>query len=72
MDYCYKYCVVEVVFYGGEPHLCYCGNDNGACMFTDYHDPRVTWYDTVAEAKEHLWNYNDCVISRMFENGVVQ
>ena len=76
MDYCYKYCVAEVYLHGDKAEVSYYGTERlngegGMCRWTDFRDPHVTWYDTKEEAKQHLWNFNDCVVYKLFENGVM-
>ena len=76
MDYCYKYCIAEVRLRGAGAAVSYAGTERlngegGMCLWVDFHDPHVIWYDTEEEAKQHLMNSNDCVVSKLFENGVI-
>lgn len=62
-----RYCVAQVDVYAGEPEVrfyAYHNNKYGLYLTDDISDPNVLWYDTEAEAKEHVLNANECVISK--------
>lgn len=73
MVFKYKYCVaaMESNYDGsGQYHAAFYAfrNDQyGLHKTSDPNDKDIIWYDTENEAKAHIINSNDCVLSRCFE-----
>ncbi len=69
----YKYCVCNVWLNGGEAHVRYYAfreGQYGLHLVEDIEDKDILWYSSAAEAKEHIWNTNECVISKYFEEEI--
>ena len=67
-----KYCVASVyVNIKGISHVAYYAYSNdayGLRLVNDWDNPNIKWYDTVEQAEANRLNYNDCVVSRIFNN----
>ena len=62
-----RFCIASLyVNCKGEVSVSYSAYNNGYGMHWDgdWDSPDVLWYDTEEEAKKHLMNANECVISR--------
>lgn len=66
----YKYCVAQLyVNCKGECDVSYYAYQNNIYwlhLVSDWNDENVLWYDTEEEAKKHIFNSFECVVSRYF------
>lgn len=61
-----QYCVARVSVYMTGPEVAYYAYQKGPYglhLASDINDECVLWYDTAAEARKHLRNENECIIS---------
>lgn len=66
----YKYCVAHLyVNCLGESRVSYYAYQKGPYglhLTEDYNDENILWYETEKEAKGHILNSCECIVSRWF------
>ena len=61
------YCVAQVTMRGSTPDVSFYAYSNGSYglhLVGNIDDENVLWYDTEEEAKKHIFNSFECVISK--------
>jgi len=66
----YKYCVASVYvnLEGATVSYYAYSNDAYGLHLEDINNENVIWYNTANEAKKAIWNDNECIISKYFDN----